>query len=514
MVLTRQGSRLLANIQNSYTMANTQTTTTLTSNTITTWANQVVCSTSAVPTTGITTTNVLSSIAPPVPDDVSFSSEGFNNTIISPDFGSITAQNIRREFREDNLNTEGSFSGGNTNNLEEVVASIGLVQAQMMRSLEEIRQMRQETTRAQAENNATQHLPTTNAYLPPPPIPTEIPQTMNEPIPIVPPPPFFGPAEMSQPLPQISRQAVNTEPEPQMRPHPIMNVFPHHQPLPPFYGYPSPQTSPPKLNLKKWGIKFDGSNKTIDADDFIFRVEALRQDYGYSFNELTKDFQQLLEGDAHDWYWTNRRLTPFRSWPELREAFLAQFRRFENEFQIQKKIMDRRQMPQESFEDFFNAVVKLRNQQRSPYSEEDLVEIMKGNLKSSLASLIFPIKIYGLNHFRQEVKRAESMLANQRQAYQQRSFQPPRVHEIEYENEASGTDFELDAINASSRYTCWNCRQLGHSYVECPTPIGRVFCFKCGREGVVTPKCPKCQGNLQRNRSQSGETRSVQTQTQ
>ncbi|XP_075147243.1 uncharacterized protein LOC142221410 [Haematobia irritans] len=251
----------------------------------------------------------------------------------------------------------------------------------------------------------------------------------------------------------------------------------------------------------------------MDAEDFIFRVESMRDDYEYSFEDLVKDFPQLLDGIALDWYWQQRRIAPFQSWPDLKNAFLNQFRRFENEFQIQKRIMDRRQQPQESFEDFFNAVVKLRNQQRIPYSERDLVEIMKGNLKSSLASLIFPIKLHGLNHFRQEVKKAEAMLANQRQAYQQRSYQAPRVHELEYREVGQESEFEVEAIGPSSRYTCWNCKKVGHGYVECSVPIGRIFCFKCGQEGVVTPKCQRCQGNSSKSVSRAAVARSTQTET-
>lgn len=517
MPLTRQGSRLLASSPNRVNIPLPEMASAQIADPLGIGVNIAVTEASAFPTAVVTATTTTSSPAPLVSSDVSVSPEALNNTIISPNFASITAQNIRRELRQVIPGTAAfRLEADQGNNLQELVATIGLAQAQLMRSCEEIRQMSRDMSQSRAVNSVPQVLPVHATYLPPPPIaPPEIQRFIDEPIPIVPPPPIFGqPAARSQPPPQFSGPSGNTQPEPSIPSQPPMSVYPGYQSQLPYYGFSMSQVPSPKFVLKKWGVKFDGSDKTMDAEDFIFRVEALRQDHGLPFTDLVKDFQQLLEGEAHDWYWTHRRLAPFRSWPELRDAFLTQFRRFESEFQIQKKILDRRQQPQESFEDFFKAVVKLRNQQRSPYSEENLVEIMKGNLKSSLAALIFPVKIFGLNHFRQEVKRAESMLANQRQAYQQRSYQPPRVHEIAYEEEASGTDFEIDAINHSSRYTCWNCRQVGHSYVECPTPISRVFCFKCGREGVVTPKCPKCQGNVSRSVPRTGQARSTQTDSQ
>lgn len=64
---------------------------------------------------------------------------------------------------------------------------------------------------------------------------------------------------------------------------------------------------------------------------------------------------------------------------------------------------DLRQQPQETFEDFFKAVVKLRNQQRVPYSEQDLVEIMR-----LIAALIFPLKISGLIISNRRLKRQKT----------------------------------------------------------------------------------------------------------
>lgn len=457
---------------------------------------------------------------------------------MSPDYSSITALNIREEFRG---TAEASQQNVRGQSVREIVeASVGLSQIQLMKAVDQrLRQLEERISRL----GTPSQVPYESFNVPAAPPPSAVtqawaaPPAEEYPVPPLPrsiaevPPALSGGAYLNQPV------LANRPPQAQGNTGPYAGSQQRHMsataanpygggPYPwpqegipsarPAFNYAQPdiQTNPrnPRVDIAKWGIKFDGTSKTITVEDFVFRIEVLRQDYGCPWSEVIISFHQLLEGNALGWYWTHKRLYGFRSWSDIREAMLAQFRRFESEFEIQKKILERRQQAQETFEDFYNAVIALRNQQNTPYSEIDLVEIMKGNLKPSLASLMFSIRVSGLNQFRQEVRRAESMLTNQRQAYQQRSYQQPRVHELSYEDEPF-VDFEVDAIQRSGRLVCWNCGHEGHNFNACKA-ARRVFCYKCGKDKVKVEDCPRCQGNLPRSASQSGETRSTQTETQ
>lgn len=273
---------------------------------------------------------------------------------------------------------------------------------------------------------------------------------------------------------------------------------------------PRPNPTLDQFKLEKWGVKFDGTNKTMNILEFIFRVGTLRRDYNCSDNDILRSFHVLLEGPALDWYWDYRKIVHINTWEELEKALLAQYRRYEQEYQVQMKILNRRQLPQEHFDDFYNAVIRLRNQQQTPYEEDQLVEIMRGNLKPSLAQMLFSARIKTLSEFCREVRRAENLLVNQRQMFQQRANFTQRVNELECEDDMSLIDLEVDGIRSTSHYTCWNCKVVGHSFVDCPEPLTRQFCFRCGKDGVVTPKCPKCQGNRPRNPPRTGEARSTE----
>ncbi|XP_058986208.1 uncharacterized protein LOC131806262 [Musca domestica] len=185
-----------------------------------------------------------------------------------------------------------------------------------------------------------------------------------------------------------------------------------------------------RCNLEKWGVRFDGTDKTMNVQEFIFREGALMKDYNCPEEEFVTKFHQLLDPPALDWYWNSRKFMPFRTWREIERALLMQYQRFENEFQIQMQILNRRQLPQETFDEFYNAVLKLRTQQETPYKEQEMVEIMRGNLKPALAQMIFSAQIQDLGEFYRQVKRAETLIASHRQ---QRYAVPQRVHELDWQ---------------------------------------------------------------------------------
>ncbi|XP_065356323.1 uncharacterized protein LOC135950717 [Calliphora vicina] len=80
-----------------------------------------------------------------------------------------------------------------------------------------------------------------------------------------------------------------------------------------------------------------------------------------------------------------------------------------------------------------------------------------------------------------------------------------------------GSEDTLRSSGESSGNTtiCWNCKEDGHMFMDCPSQRRRLFCYKCGHDNTVTPKCPTCQGNRNANELRVGlEARSKNTMTQ
>lgn len=306
-------------------------------------------------------------------------------------------------------------------------------------------------------------------------------------------------------------------PRPQLQLQPwSQNQFYSHNNVPSFYNenvrsgsdgrtsreQSRPPSSPNAVRVDKWGITFDGTSKSISIEDFVFRVETLQADFGCEWKDVLKSFHHLLSGPAREWFWDFRRFSNITRWIDLKAALITQFHRFDSDFDIQKKILDRRQNSQESFEDFYNAVIRLRNQLRFPLSERDLITIMRGNLKAQMAQLLFAVPSNSLAEFAKECRRAENLLNSQRH-YSAR-YPPRAINMLETEPIEDEYVPEVDAMNINRTIICWNCREEGHLFVDCPEERRALFCFKCGLENTVTPRCPNCQGNRVVNVSRNG----------
>ena len=109
---------------------------------------------------------------------------------------------------------------------------------------------------------------------------------------------------------------------------------------------------------------------------------------------LLKGFHHLVTGNASSWFCAFCMKNPTCEWQTLKYHLIKKFRNFESDFEIQRRIMERRQAPNETADSYITEIVKLKNQIRVHVDEVDLFKIVKDNLKDSLAQLVFPITIY------------------------------------------------------------------------------------------------------------------------
>lgn len=217
----------------------------------------------------------------------------------------------------------------------------------------------------------------------------------------------------------------------------------------------------------------------------------------------------MLAGRAHDWIWQFRQKNPHCEWAVLKYHFIKKFRNYESDFEIQRKIIERRQLPSESADIYISEIVKLQNQMRTPIPDFEIVQIIKDNLKDGLVQLIYAKSINSIDDLIEECKRAEVTLSK-RLAYRQlHQNNVRRVHEINFnQDENFHETTEVEALHNSNlntkTLTCWNCKTVGHTYIECDLEQRNIFCFKCGFDGVTSPKCPKCVGNQQKSMRPTG----------
>lgn len=251
--------------------------------------------------------------------------------------------------------------------------------------------------------------------------------------------------------------------------------------------------------IDKWGISYDGSQ---EVSDFLFQVDTLKGRWNCSDDQVVGSFHTLLKGKADKWFWSYLRQNPRAKYGDLKIALTKQFGKMENDCDRMVKLVQRRQLPKESFDDFFAEMVSMNSRLSQPLSDTKMIELMKDNAGESLGALLFPYDLFGLEHLRDAARKAEKYLSRQNQIRSQRRF----ISEIdisEREDEVAESECEIAAIkyrnfqNSEGReldtrkFKCWNCDQIGHSYYDCPSDKRNVFCFRCGEKNVTTPNCKK-----------------------
>ncbi|XP_017475330.1 PREDICTED: uncharacterized protein LOC108365715 [Rhagoletis zephyria] len=267
----------------------------------------------------------------------------------------------------------------------------------------------------------------------------------------------------------------------------------------------------------------------MSVEDFLFRLEYLKEQYACSWGEILRDFHRLLSGEAREWYWLYIKSHGKVDWPSLQLALRRQFASQHTDFELLRELTERKQRPGESIDEYFHVVGTLRSRLRNPIPEYEIIRLVKGNLRESLAKIVYPIAAYSLEQLRLECKEVERCFPRRDRTLTSgvapRSQHVNEIMSIEDEehfspgDEGQVTVEEIRHQRAArqpagrSKVSCWNCDVEGHFFTDCMPMQRRIFCFKCGKLDVITPKCPVCNpaGNALPNAITTGESRSTQT---
>lgn len=312
--------------------------------------------------------------------------------------------------------------------------------------------------------------------------------------------------------------------------------------------------------VHKWNIVYDGTKDGMNVERFLYRVESNASSYNISHWQLLSDIQYLLKGKALNWYWAHREAVRPTSWTDFRNAMLRQFKDEYNDFDIRKKITERKQKPSENFQDFYAAISELTLSLATPLSDFEFMLILHGNMREGLLEKLagkrfhtsvelFNECVHIENDWRQMGFVPEKLLAisrsfqtprtpqNSLQSSTQAASKPYRaVHEIEYDcvypensflpqtqnpgqsaienlsqsqtgevcalapNQPFATKLNSNMIPSSlyAKVRCWNCGKLGHFYYRCAMELQHIFCRGCGQADILFEYCSKCQENCRR----------------
>ena len=110
-------------------------------------------------------------------------------------------------------------------------------------------------------------------------------------------------------------------------------------------------------------IKFDGKN--MGVKQFLFKLKTLKEANDVSDEYIVKNFYRCVKDNADTWYWNlvqrmdkaNLKLT----WVVLKDALENDFGGRQTDADISNRMWNRKQKYNESFEDFFQEIIKLNS---------------------------------------------------------------------------------------------------------------------------------------------------------
>lgn len=267
--------------------------------------------------------------------------------------------------------------------------------------------------------------------------------------------------------------------------------------------------------IHQWTLRFDGTSSNLDAEDFVFRVERQADLYGVTARALVIGIGDLLTGRASQWFWTHQRQNPDASWSQWKSDFFSRFTPHrESDFEIRARIEKKQQANNEKFADFCQDVEEMAIRLRRQMPEDELVEVLRRNMAMYLRKALWRDHFETVGELLRSCNKYERLCAEeQQQTVARRSM---RVNEIAYDDLHQQSEYLpvrpempqqfVEAVNTELSL-CWNCRDIGHLFMQCNKPQRGVFCFSCGMSGVMKVNCSKCSGNARKDSVQVGSTR-------
>lgn len=270
------------------------------------------------------------------------------------------------------------------------------------------------------------------------------------------------------------------------------------------------------VDIGRWNLKYDGLSS---VNNFLDRVEELRQSRGVSKPRLLRSAAELFSRDALLWYRTNT----FSSWDDLVNQLRDAFQPLDYENGIWEEIRRRTQGAHERVLIFISSMEQLFSRLSQKPPEEERVKLIKRNLLPYIQTSLSLRTIYTIRELIQVSRNVEETelrvqkfcppSTNYRQllepdlAYHRPSaMSSSSIASVSSEmvvpvSTANVVNSQMDATSdpASKVVVCWNCKASGHRFRQCGLPR-RLFCFRCGLENVTSSTCPKCSKNLRQGR--------------
>lgn len=255
------------------------------------------------------------------------------------------------------------------------------------------------------------------------------------------------------------------------------------------------------IPIKDWGIKFTGKNN-FSINAFLERVHELKDARNANDEDLYRYAIDFFEDEALIWFRANK--DSVTNWSELVNLLLLTFQSPFYQDELLDEIKRRTQGKQERIMIYLAIMQNMFNRLPIKILEMQKLAILQKNIQPYYQQAICRESFNSVAELTRILRIIEQTKINCE------NFKEPMASNMNLEpdlaiqsnNTSSTVSFQNEIAAADIKniegQKCWNCRNVGHRFNDCPYPKQRIFCYKCGNFGQTFKSCNTCnpqQGN-------------------
>jgi len=138
----------------------------------------------------------------------------------------------------------------------------------------------------------------------------------------------------------------------------------------------------------------------------------MQNGYQLPWAEVIRDFHLLVNGRAKDWFWMQARSGDAMNWPNLRYSLEKYFQTRRTSFEQEQELRERQQRSGEGIDAYVIEMLALRSRLENHFLDNDLIKVVKVNIKDSISRVIYPMFITSWEMLRNECHDAEKWVTN------------------------------------------------------------------------------------------------------